>query len=242
MIKTSKVKIFALTAAFGLSLSAFFCAEADAQTPRKKKTKTGAAQTQPAPVQTMPEIVSRAEDFQGETQTVETVQTTPAPVQTGDENAEATKNRIKELNARVKNLEANKKDPYEEKQKRLLLNLDILTRAEQRAESLRKQMFELIEKQNTIQARLDNIESDIRPEMIERQVAFAGTLRPEELREQRRKTLEIEKRNLQNLLTEIQNTRTNLETNVQKADQLVEKLRFKLEKDIDDALADEPNQ
>ncbi|HQU85582.1 MAG TPA: hypothetical protein PKY59_20780 [Pyrinomonadaceae bacterium] len=241
---TSKIKIIAVAAIFGIvSLSAFIT-ETNAQTKRKIRTKTGSVrpQTTPTPVQTEPEIISQASDYNSEPQIVQPQQTEIQPNDTNDDRIDKTNSRVKELSTRVKNLEATKKDPYEEKQKRLLLNLDILTRAEQRAETLRKQLFEMVEKESTIKTRLDNIESDIRPEMIERQVAFAGTLKPEELRDMKRKSLENEKRNLQNLLTDIQNTRSNLELNVQKADQLVEKLRFKLEKDIDDALADEPQQ
>jgi len=73
-------------------------------------------------------------------------------------------------------------------------------------------------------------------------VAFAGSLRPEELRNMRRKNLEIERTNLQSLLTEIQRTKANLDQNVQRADILVEKLRNKLEKEIDDALVDDPEK
>jgi hypothetical protein len=135
---------------------------------------------------------------------------------------------------------SNKKKDYDDKQKRLALNLDILTKAEQRSESLRKQLFELAERENNVKMRLETIEYDNRSETIERQVALAGSLRPEELREMRRKNLEAEKRNLQNLLIEIQTSRTNLELTVQKAEQMVEKLRTKLEKDIDDALVDDP--
>jgi hypothetical protein len=142
----------------------------------------------------------------------------------------------------MKSLESSKQNAYDDRQKRLLLNLDILTRAEQRAESLRKQLFELVEKENSMKLKLETIDYDARPEMIERQVAFAGSLRPEELREARRKNLDAEKRNLSNLLVEIQATRTSLEQNVQKADQLVEKLRAVLEKDIDDALNEQPKE
>jgi hypothetical protein len=52
--------------------------------------------------------------------------------------------------------------------------------------------------------------------------------------------MEGERQNLQNLLIQIQASRANLDANVQRADALVEKLRFKLEKDIDDALTEEP--
>ena len=91
--------------------------------------------------------------------------------------------RIKDLNDRVTKLETDKKTPYDERQKMLLLNLDILTRAEQRTESLRKQVFEMIDKENTIKTRLDQIEYDIRPETIDRTtIQMGGSLRPEEIR------------------------------------------------------------
>jgi predicted nucleic acid-binding Zn-ribbon protein len=122
------------------------------------------------------------------------------------------------------------------------LNLDILTKAEQRVESLRKQSFEMTDKENAIRTKLEQIESDLRPESIERNIAFVGSLRPEELRTARKKSLESERTNLQNALTEIQRTRTNLDLNVQKADFLVERLRVKLEAEIDSALEDNPSK
>jgi hypothetical protein len=190
--------------------------------------------------QTEPVIVSRASDFPGETQTV--------PVQADDPDAavgsdETDRDRqLSDLSDRIRSLESGMKNGYDEKQKRLLLNLDILTKAEQRSESLRKQRFDLIDRESQIQTKLDQIENDIRPEAIERSVALMGTLRPEELRDSRRKYLESERKNLQALLAEIQATRSALEQSVVRSDALVEKLRTKLEGDIDKALdADKPN-
>jgi hypothetical protein len=184
--------------------------------------------------------VSRASDFPGETQTV--------PVQADDPDAavgsdETDRDRqLSNLSDRIRSLESGMKNGYDEKQKRLLLNLDILTKAEQRSESLRKQRFDLIDRESQIQTKLDQIENDIRPEAIERSVALMGTLRPEELRDSRRKYLESERKNLQALLAEIQATRSALEQSVVRSDALVEKLRTKLEGDIDKALdADKPN-
>ncbi len=221
-----------------------------AQTKKKTTKKRTKISTVPKPVQpqTLPVIISQADQNQsqnqqlingnGETLTQSQTETQNQP-ETFDEKLDKITNRLKEINTRMKTLESTKQNQYDEKQKRLLLNLDILTRAEQRAESLRKEMFELVEKENSIKTKLETIDFDIRPEMIERQVALAGTLRPEELREMRKKNLEAEKRNLENLLTEIQTTRASLDQNVQKADQLVEKLRTILEKDIDDALSEQ---
>ena len=100
----------------------------------------------------------------------------------------------------------------------------------------------MIEKENSVKTRLDQFESDIRPEAISRSSVFAGSLRPEEIRELRQKSLDSERRNLQTLLTEIENTRTNIGFTLVKSDTLVEKLRLKLEKEIDDSFKTEDDQ
>lgn len=211
---------------------------ADAQTRKKKRRtvrKPVVAKRTTYPPMTEPSVVSRADDYQDQTsQIIEPL--SPLPSSTDLPVSDSASRRLKDLQSRVKKLEGAKSSDYDDKQKRLLLNLDILTRAEQRSESLRRQRFELVEKENTLRSRLDQIDIDSRSETIEKSVALAGSLRPEELRDARRKSLEAEKRNLQSLLTEVQATRANLDQTVLRADALVEKLRLKLEKDIDDAL------
>jgi hypothetical protein len=145
-------------------------------------------------------------------------------------------NRIKEISSRLGSLESSRRGELDDKQRRLLLNLEILSRAEQRAESLRQKAFELTEKESSIRARLDQLEFESSEEAINRSVAFVGGMRPEVLREQRRKAIENEKSNLNNLLLQIQRNRANLDENILKADAMVERLRLKLEKEIDDAL------
>lgn len=200
-----------------------------AQTPRK----TPKTMATPLPTLTGAEIISRADDLT-EFETVK-----PIPAKTPS-NANTNAANLRELNERIKKLEAGQTSTYDEKQKRMLLNLDILTRAEQRSESLRKQLFEMIEKENTVKSRIDQINNDIRPEMIERTLQLAGSMKPEDIRENRRKSLAAERSNLEALLTEIVSNKLNLSVTLQKSDQLVEKLRLKLEKDIDDALTDPP--
>lgn len=227
--------------------------DTDAQTKRRKKrvNRTPVVSTTPQP--TAPSVVGENSRYLdgnqivfGETTTPQTTtepQTTEETAQTVDAEGE-TNVQIKELNSRIKKLESTKKGESDQKQQRLLLNLDILSRAESRAESLRKQLFEMIEKENSVKSRLEQIQYDARPELIERSVALAGSFRPEELRDQRKKSLDAEKRNLESLLTQIQTSRTTLESNVEKADALVEKVRSKLDKEIDDALttAEEENK
>ena len=204
-----------------------------AQSKKKKK-----ATPTPTPVQTVPTVITRADEIP-QTETVfvpADTQETPLVQPSTEEKVGPT---VEELEARIKSLESSQKNDYDTKQKRLLLNLDILTRAETRAESLRKQLFEIIEKQNTIQIRIDQLTNDMQPAMIDRYAGLVGSLRPEEVREARRKSLESEKRNLESLMTQIATSRKSLEDNLFKADTLVEKLRTKLEKDIDAALVEE---
>lgn len=144
-----------------------------------------------------------------------------------------------DLENRIRTLETLNAKDADAKQKRLLLNLDILTRAEQRSETLRKQIFDLLEKESDIRSKMDRVDYELRPESIDRNIAFAGSLRPEELRATRRKSLESEKANLQTLVNEIIRTRGNLEATLVRSDALVEKLRTKLEKEIDIALEDD---
>lgn len=203
---------------------------ANSQNTRRQATPT------PTP-RNVPEIISRADDFPNGNQIV-LQQNQDNQSGNLEEKIDDVGKRIKELGKRVNTLEATKDNEYDQMQKRLLLNLDILSRSEQRSEALRKQMFDMIEKENQIRSRLDQLETDLRPEIIERTVTFAGSLRPEELRDQRKKMLERERTNLQSLLGEITANKGNLQISVEKSDQLVEKLRFKLEKEIDEPLSD----
>ena len=221
-------KVLNVTRSFLFSAVALFvfAISLNAQTPRR----TPKPLATPPPVLTGAEIISRAGEDVVEIP-VESQQTA-TPI-TAPADTERSSTSLRERVTKGKKLS------YDEKQKRLMMNLDILTRAEQRTESLRKQLFEMIEKENTVKTRLDQIEYDARPEMIERSAQLVGSLRPEEIRNNRRKSLDAERANLEALLNEIQINRANLNTNLLRADAMVEKLRAKLEKEIDDALIED---
>jgi predicted nucleic acid-binding Zn-ribbon protein len=210
------------------------------QTNRRRRTSTPIPAPTATPLTSEPQVISRADEFPDANS--QAIPPDPNEIRPGSGADTVSVGTLEELGNRIKNLEAARNakpvDP-DEKQKRLLLNLDILTRAESRSESLRKQVFEMIEKENTVKTKIDSLQYDLRPEVIERSTAMVGSLRPEEIRESRKKSLESERLNLQNLLTEIQRTRSSLEISLQRADALVEKLRAKFEKEIDSALEDD---
>ena len=115
-----------------------------------------------------------------------------------------------------------------ERLKRISTNFDLLTRSEERAEVLRKQLIELIEKETQFKMRLAQLEEEMRPENIERTLSTYGTTRTVELRETRRRVLENEKRGVESLLQITSQSRLRLEEDVRQADQLVAKLRQRL--------------
>ncbi len=203
-----------------------------AQTGRKKPSSRPTPTPTPG-ITAGAEIISRADD-----QTQPLVFVEPGAVKQVEQPAADQSQKVKELSARIKKLEAAQTNEYDEKQKRLLLNLDILTKAEQRADGLHKQLFEMIEKENSLKTRIEQIEYDSRPELINRSATFSGSMKPEEVREARKRSLDAEKQNLQSLLIEVQASRASLTATVQRADAMVEKLRFKMEKEIDEALED----
>ncbi len=199
------------------------------------QTRRGRPAPTPTPAADVPMIISRADDFPDEnrTQPTPTPEIEPETTTSGRSTAE--------LRMLAEQAAADKDDKYDAKQRRLLTNLDILTRAEERAENLRKQLFDMIEKENTILARLAELEYSVLPETIDRNLAFTGSLRPEELRDMRKKGLEAEKANQQSLLTQVRERKDSLTVSADRADRLVDKLREKLERDIDAALTDEPD-
>jgi hypothetical protein len=115
-----------------------------------------------------------------------------------------------------------------EKPNRIAANLEILTRAEQRAEALRKELLDRTEKETSLRSRLLQINEEIRPENIERSLNPIGTTRTVELRDVRRGVYENERRGIESLLSFIAQGRQRLEEDVRQADSLVTRLRQRI--------------
>jgi len=112
-----------------------------------------------------------------------------------------------------------------EKQQRLIMGLEILVRAEQRVATLQKFQIDLVEKEGLTRARLAQVERDLRPQSIDRSVAFEGTTQTEEIRESKRQTLQAERISLQALLPQIQSNLSDASSQVREAQSLAQRLR-----------------
>jgi hypothetical protein len=146
----------------------------------------------------------------------------PTPSPTPDPDAT-----IRTLSSQVDKL-TNKINLMEESQ-RMLVDLERLSRAEQRSAALWKELRDVESQQADLQARADELAYAAKPENIERSVAGYGTTRPEELREQRRRQLENEKLRVQKQLEQLAANHTRLEQAIAAADAEAERLRKRLD-------------
>ena len=112
---------------------------------------------------------------------------------------------------------------------RSLLDMERLSRAEQRAEGLRSQQIEVESKLADLQSKVEQLEYALKPENIDRATATFGTTRPEEARESRRRQLESEKSRAQAQIRILEISRVRLETAVANADAEVDLLRRRLQ-------------
>jgi chromosome segregation ATPase len=217
-----------------------FCvAEGDAQTRRKKRRRSAPAA--PKPVITNPTIAppdtTKSPDQAGDVKIISTADSTKEsteqqgsktkvtpPEPTAEEKTQQT---INDLSKQVDRL--NNKLGQMQEDDRYQLDMERLTRAEQRAEQLRSQLIDVQAKIADFEAKLEQIDFALRPENIENSTAGYGSTRPEAAREARKKQLESERGRVQAQLKLAENSRSRLEGAVSNADAEVDMLRAKLE-------------
>jgi chromosome segregation ATPase len=92
------------------------------------------------------------------------------------------------------------------------------TTAAESAEKLRAQLLEVQQKEAALQARAQQLDEALKPENIERSLAGIGSTKPEELRETRRRQLQIERDGIESQLKVLETSRTRLEAAIRDAD------------------------
>jgi len=108
-------------------------------------------------------------------------------------------------------------------------DLELLTRAETRADRLRAQLVELQMREIELQARIEELDYKMKPESIQRALAFVGSARPmDELRANLRAQIEYEKSRMSAQLEVLASTRTKLETALREAEAECARLRQRL--------------
>lgn len=85
------------------------------------------------------------------------------------------------------------------------------TGCEVSASTLKQQLLDLESKETRLRMRLEELNEQLKPESIERELAGIGSVHPEELREHRRKLLTIERNGLQTQLDLLEEDRARIE-------------------------------
>lgn len=230
--------------------------EAGAQTRRRSRRITNPVRTttttSPAPVaQPTPQptasdarIISTADDpltddavtDEPPVTTRRTNRSRSSSVSASETEQETTRRTVNRLSRQVDKL--TDKINQIEGQQRALVDLERLSRAEQRAEAFRAQLRDVQAKEAELQSRSEQIDYDLKPENIERFSSFSGTTRPEDVRDTRRRQLENEKTRIQSQLNLLYTSRVRLESAIALADTEVERLRARL--DTDDPTTKQP--
>jgi hypothetical protein len=104
----------------------------------------------------------------------------------------------------------------------------LLVGEEQRAESLQLRLRENLERQLILQGRVDQVDSQLRPENIERLFVGVGLVRPEEARDTVRRRLSLEKQGLLAQLELVRQERNRFQSALATSDVAIQRLRLRL--------------
>ncbi|MGB8508435.1 MAG: hypothetical protein WCD76_08515 [Pyrinomonadaceae bacterium] len=85
---------------------------------------------------------------------------------------------------------------------------------EQKSEALREQLRVVTDKQAELQARLSQLEEDLKPENIQHSIVGIGTTDANALRDQRQQQLERQKASIEEQLRSLDTSRTRLEASI----------------------------
>lgn len=228
--------------------------EADAQTRRKRTRRPANKPPAPKPVITNPPIAPPTETTPatGDVKIISTADATADPDKSPDPEAspvkktpedtsnEEMKKTINALSNQVDRL--NDKLGEMQEDDRYHLDMERLTRAEQRAEQLRSQLMDTEGKMADIESKLEQIEYALKPENIDRATQGYGSLRPEEAREARRRQLESERNRLRAQMKILETSKSRLALACTSADNEVDLLRAKLQQRREQMDAQSPSE
>jgi chromosome segregation ATPase len=143
------------------------------------------------------------------------------------EDPESMKRTIRTLSNQVDRLTDKLNDMQASQQS--MVDLERLSRSEQRSAQLRTELSGVQAKKSELAAHLEDVEYALKPENIERAAAGIGTTRPEEVREQRRKQLESDRTRTQQQLDQLNANEARLQQAIATSDADVDRLQKKLD-------------
>lgn len=145
---------------------------------------------------------------------------TPCP------DAEPLRKNISKLSAEVQRL---KKRVADLEKERLATSIqEQLEKEEKRGEALQLHLLEIAQKEDPVQTRLDQINQQLKPEVVERTMAGVGSVHPEELRNEVLSRLNGDRARLLAQLELLRQDRTRTRSSLATTDAAIQRLRIKL--------------
>ena len=188
---TTRSRLFAAA----LCAATLFCMTSRAQTGERRQTAPASGVQQQSPDASSDTLVGEVALLRKSLQTLNT--------------------RLREITDRLLAPDPKQPDASNPRQGRLAASMNILTQAEQRAETMRRQFLEMIEKETFYKNRLVQIDESSRPESIDRTLALLGTTTSTtDLRDARRRVLDNERVGVLGLLNQTSQSRIRLEDDV----------------------------
>ena len=129
-------------------------------------------------------------------------------------------NQVDKLNDKLNDMQASQQS---------MVDLERLSRAEQRSSQLRTELRDVQAKKADLEAHLEAVEFDLKPENIERAVAGYGTTKPEEMRAQRQKQLENDRTRTRQQIDQLTASESRIQQAIATSDVEVDRLQKKLE-------------
>ncbi len=121
-----------------------------------------------------------------------------------------------------------------EKQQKLLFATEMLNRAETRLSTLQLLKIQLADREAATKRRIAQIEDQLRPENIDRTII--GSLDAEEVRTSRRRALLAERADLSNLLSDVQESLRDTNTELTQIQQFLRRVRRQIFADVEKEL------
>ena len=143
------------------------------------------------------------------------------------EDPESMKRTIRTLSTQVDKLNDKLNDMQASQQS--MVDLERLSRAEQRSSQLRTELRDVQTKKSELSAHLEEVQFALKPENIERATAGYGTTRPEEMRAQRQRQLEGERTRTQQQLDQLNANEARVQQALATADAEVDRLQKRLD-------------
>ena len=125
----------------------------------------------------------------------------------------------------MKNFSSNQGLQMEERERKLILALEVLNRFEVSHANMLKLKLDLVERQNRLGRQLATVTDNLLPQSIDRFVALRGTTDAENIREIRRIALTKEHRELTQMLGQINRELITVETDLLRMEQQIKTLR-----------------